>query len=231
MALATVARGPDDASTMRTLFPPWTNTAFRVALAGAALAPIAGVALLMLYARSPLHDDLARPVVQPVDFDHRHQVVDDGIDCRYCHSIVESSSSAGVPSPAVCMSCHSQIWNKSPILDPVRHAYFTGEPLGWKRVHRLPDFVYFDHSIHAAKGVGCESCHGRVDRMAAIQKVEPLTMGFCLDCHRDPAPRLRPRDAVTLMGWKPVGDPRLLGEELESRYDVHTRTSCTACHR
>ncbi len=216
---------------MRPLFPPGSNSVFRLVLVGAALSVVTLVAAPMIYVRSPLHTDENHVVAQPIDFDHRHHVRDDGIDCRFCHFSVETSPSAGLPATDVCLGCHAQIWNKSPLLAPLRRSFFTGEPLHWKRVSRVPDFVYFDHAIHVAKGVGCETCHGRVDQMPAIAQKAPLTMGWCLDCHRDPAPNLRPRSAITAMGWKPEGDPRRLGEALMTAYHVHTRTSCTACHR
>ena len=216
---------------MRALFPPGSNSLFRLILLGTAAALVALVALPMIYVRSPLHTDEGHLVAQPIDFDHRHHVADDGIDCRYCHATVESSPSAGLPSTDVCLGCHAQIWNQSPLLAPVRQSFFDAEPLRWNRVYRLPDFVYFDHAIHVAKGVGCESCHGRVDQMPAIRQEAPLTMGWCLDCHRDPAPHLRPREAITAMGWRPAGDARQLGEKLAAEYHVQTRTSCTACHR
>ncbi len=216
---------------MRALFPPWTNTAFRVALFLGVVGAIAALAYLMIYARSPYHTNEHRPVIQPIQFDHRHHVADDGIDCRYCHQTAWSSPSAGIPSTSLCLNCHSQIWNKSPLLDPLRAAYFTGEPIRWRRVHRLPDYVYFDHSIHVAKGVGCESCHGRVDEMPAVEMAAPLSMKWCLDCHRDPTPRIRPREAITQLGWTPSEDPGLLAAKLAIRYQLHTRTSCTTCHR
>ncbi|MHB8417946.1 MAG: cytochrome c3 family protein [Myxococcales bacterium] len=218
---------------MRALFPPWSNTAFRVALASVPSSLVLMIALLWIYVRSPLHTGQGHQEAQPIDFDHRHHVADDGIDCRYCHATVESSPSAGIPSTALCLNCHSQVWNGSPILAPLRQSYFLDRPIRWNRVHRLPDYVYFDHSIHVGKGVGCETCHGRVDQMAAIGQGMPLTMQWCLDCHRDPAPHLRPREAITQMGWRPPDSAvgRGFGEQLAQRYHVQTRTSCTACHR
>ncbi len=185
----------------------------------------------MVWARVPSGTGQREPLIQPVQFDHRHHIADDGIDCRYCHTSVDRGPSAGLPSTALCMNCHAQIWNKSPRLEPVRESYFTGQPIPWMRVHRLPDFVYFNHAIHVTKGVGCETCHGRVDQMPAIEQVAPLTMGWCIDCHRNPAPNLRPLDQVTTMGWTPVGDPAALAQELMKRHDVHSRVSCTTCHR
>jgi hypothetical protein len=216
---------------MSLLFPRWTNTVSRLT-AGLVLAtPVAGIAALMLYVRSPYGTNQAQPIEQPIEFDHRHHVGDEGIDCRYCHTTVETGPSAGIPSTAICMNCHSQIWNKSPLLETVRERYFTDKPIAWERVHNLPDFVYFNHSIHVNKGVGCVTCHGRVDTMAAITQAEPLTMSWCLDCHRNPAPNLRPLDQITSMTWTPSKDPAVEGKALAEQYHVHTRTSCTTCHR
>jgi hypothetical protein len=185
---------------------------------------------LMAWVRTPHVTGVGNPIQQPVLFDHRHHVVDDGISCAYCHSTAERAAPAGLPSTARCMGCHGQIWNHSPLLEPVRESYFTGRPIPWVRVNRLPDFVYFDHSIHLAKGVGCESCHGRVDRMAAVFQAKPLTMGWCLGCHRNPEKFVRPRSEVMTMGWS-AGDQRALGAMLVRQYRVREMTHCTACHR
>ncbi len=216
---------------MSSLFRPRSNTAFRVVLlllVGGAVGTLGG---LMVWARVPSGTGQQDQLIQPVQFDHRHHVVDDGIDCRYCHFSVERAPSAGIPSTALCMNCHAQIWSRSPRLEPVRQSYFTGQPIPWVRVHRVPDFVYFNHAIHVNKGIGCETCHGRVDQMPAIEQVAPLTMGWCLECHRNPAPFLRPLDQITTMGWKPEGDPAALAKDLMKRHDVHSRVSCTTCHR
>jgi len=231
---------------MRLIFRPWTNTFARTTLAIGSVLPVFVIFGLMLWVRSPYFTGHNIEVVQPVQFDHRHHVADVGIDCRYCHQSVEKGASAGYPPTQLCLNCHSQVWNKSPLLDIVRKSYFTNEPIPWKRVHRLPDFVYFNHSIHIAKGVGCETCHGRVDRMPAIEETggmvteksgwTPLSMGWCLECHRNPAKYIRPKDQVTTMGYEPTeaGKPiaqASLGTELIHQNAVHTRTSCTACHR
>jgi hypothetical protein len=186
---------------------------------------------LMLYWRTPFGTGQHHAVEQPVMFDHRHHVRDDLIDCRYCHSTVDRAASAGIPSTELCLGCHSQVWNKSPRLEPVRASWFAGTPIRWARVHRLPDFVYFNHAIHVNKGVGCVECHGRVDQMAAVEQVQPLTMGWCLECHRDPKPRLRPLEQIASMTWQPPADRAALGEELAKRYGVKARVSCTTCHR
>jgi hypothetical protein len=213
------------------LFPRWTNTAVRFSLAGA----LAGVVLvpvaLMIYVRTPYSTKALFPTDQPVEFDHRHHVVDDEIDCRYCHRTVEKEASAGYPATEVCMGCHNQIRNESVLLEPVRRSWFADDAVAWNRVHDLPDFVQFNHAIHVSKGYGCVECHGRVDRMARVYQVAPLTMGWCLDCHRNPEERIRPREHVTDMSWEPEGVGRKERAELASRYGVRSLTHCTACHR
>ena len=174
------------------------------------------------------------PREQPVPFSHAHHVGGLGIDCRYCHTSVETSSFANIPPTKTCMNCHSQIWSTSPTLEPVRASYRTGESIQWTRVHDLPDFVYFNHSIHVAKGVGCETCHGRVDKMPLMAQQASLRMQWCLDCHRNPEKFVRPRAAVTTMGYEPAGDQEVIGRQLVKDYkilDAHTLTSCSTCHR
>jgi hypothetical protein len=185
----------------------------------------------MVYVRTPYYERKNDPVEQPVQFDHRHHVADDRIDCRFCHQTVETSASAGYPSTETCMACHAQVWNESQLLDTVRASYFSGTPILWERVHRLPQYVYFNHAIHVSKGIGCAECHGRIDQMPLVRQTEPLTMGWCLDCHRDPVPRLRPRDEVTNLAWTANDTPNLNRQQLAHDYDVHTRTACTTCHR
>jgi hypothetical protein len=216
---------------MSALFPKWTNTVARVMVGAALLMPAAVLGGLWLFQRTPFITGQDRPVTQPLQFDHRHHVSDVGIDCRYCHQTVERSASAGLPSTQVCMNCHSQIWNKSPLLDQVRQSWFADKPIPWNRVHDLPDYVYFNHSIHVNKGVGCVQCHGRVDQMASIEQRAPLTMGWCLECHRDPVSRLQPKERITDMSWVPPAKAAPEQEHLAQRYDVHPRTNCTTCHR
>jgi hypothetical protein len=214
---------------MPALFPRWTNTVSRLT-AGILLAtPALGIGALMVYVRTPYGTGQFQPVEQPVQFDHRHHVGDDGIDCRYCHNTVEISPYAGVPSTSTCMNCHAQVWNRSPLLSLVREQYFTDRPVPWNRVHNLPDFVYFNHAIHVNKGVGCATCHGRVDLMPAVQQVEPLTMAWCLDCHRAPEQYLRPLEHIASMTYRRQSPDE--GLRLKRQYDVNTRLSCTTCHR
>ena len=171
---------------------------------------------------------------QPVPFSHAHHVGGLGIDCRYCHTTVETSGFANVPPTKTCMNCHTQIWSTSPTLEPVRASYRDDKSISWTRVHDLPDFVYFNHSIHVNKGVGCESCHGRVDKMPLMRQAHPLLMEWCLDCHRNTEKNLRPRSEITTMGYQPKEDQETMGRRLQKEYniqDVRTLTSCSTCHR
>jgi predicted CXXCH cytochrome family protein len=210
-------------------FSPAQGTALRAAIVAAAVVVVALVAAPMVFVRTPWRRGQNVEVDQPVFFDHRHHVRDDGIDCRFCHASAETSKTAGLPSTDVCMGCHAQVWRDSPLLEAVRRSAFSGAPIPWNRVHRVPDFVYFDHSVHLRGGVGCESCHGRVDQMPRVRKVASLTMGFCVDCHRAPEPHLRPRDEVTAMG-RPENDPAT-GAALARALGTRRLTHCTACHR
>ena len=171
---------------------------------------------------------------QPVQFSHQHHVGGIGIDCRYCHTSVEVSSAAGIPPTKTCINCHSQIWSTSPYLEPVRASFRDDKPLRWNRVHDLPDFVYFNHSIHVKKGVGCETCHGRVDKMPLMLQKSSLQMEWCINCHRDPSPYVRPVSEITTMGYVPASDQAELGPRLVAQYNiagVQHMTSCSVCHR
>src|SRR5438067_1822267 len=174
------------------------------------------------------------PLDQPVPFSHAHHAGGIGIDCRYCHTTVEVSPFAGMPPTATCMNCHKQVWRDSDMLEPVRASLSENRPIRWNRVNNLPDFVYFDHSIHVSKGVGCETCHGRVDKMALTWQENSLQMEWCLNCHRNTEQYLRPREFVTKMGYEPAGDQLEIGRKLHAEYqikDVNTLTSCSTCHR
>jgi hypothetical protein len=171
---------------------------------------------------------------QPVPFSHAHHDGGMGIDCCYCHTTVETSNTANIPPTKTCMNCHSQIWKNSPTLEPVRASIRTGESIRWTRVHDLPDFVYFNHSIHIDKGVGCETCHGRVDQMPLMRQVATLRMEWCLACHRSPEKYIRPRAYITTMGYTPDGNQEEIGRRLVKEYeiqDVRSLTSCSVCHR
>jgi hypothetical protein len=174
---------------------------------------------------------------QPVQFSHKHHVGDDGIDCRYCHTSVETSSSAGMPPTSTCMNCHSQIWADSPYLEPVRASFRDNKPIQWERVHDLPDYVYFNHSIHVAKGVGCNTCHGQIDNMASVFQENTLQMEWCLSCHRQPENFLRPKSEIYNMSWRPQNrsfEEVSEGLKLKAEYkvrDTTMMTSCSTCHR
>jgi len=168
---------------------------------------------------------------QPVPFSHKHHVVGLGIDCRYCHTSVENSSSAGMPPTKTCMNCHSEMWNESPMLEPVRESFKTGKPIEWTRVNDLPDFVYFDHSIHVKKGMACTTCHGQVDQMPLMARTMAFHMNQCLACHRDPAKFIRPAEHVFDMNWQPKDDQRVMGEKLVKQYKIGKVTDCSICHR
>ena len=172
------------------------------------------------------------PIDQPVPFSHKHHVQGMGIDCRYCHTTVEESAFAGIPPTETCMTCHSQIWTEAPLLEPVRESYRTNTSLQWNRVHDLPDFVYFDHSIHLSKGIGCQSCHGQVDEMPLMWKENTLNMEWCLECHRAPEKFIRPQEEVFNMTWQ-AQDQESLGPKLVAEYQVQTSqlTNCSICHR
>jgi hypothetical protein len=170
-------------------------------------------------------------IEQPLQFSHAHHVGDDGIDCRYCHTSVETSPFAGIPPTKTCMNCHSQLWANSPILEPVRASFRDDRPLHWVRVHDLPDFVYFNHSVHIKKGVGCETCHGRVDQMPLMLQQQSLQMEWCIACHRAPENFVRPRNQVFTMGYEPPMPQSVLGPQLVKEYNIRGNTSCSTCHR
>jgi hypothetical protein len=183
---------------------------------------------------SPYLTEQGVPQVQPVLFSHQHHVGGLGIDCRYCHTSVQDSGFAGVPPTKTCMTCHSQIWTNAGLLEPVRQSWRTGEPIRWRRVNNLPNYVYFNHSIHVAKGVGCVTCHGPVDEMPLTWQAATLRMGWCLDCHKDPAKYLRPREEVFNLHYKQPENQEAFGKELEKRYHVRPHQAmidCYTCHR
>lgn len=215
------------------IFPPYADTLARAVLLATACALVGGLGLLLAwpYTAHVTRQDIA--VEQPIQFSHEHHVGGLGLDCRYCHGAVEQSRFAGLPPTHTCMTCHSQIWTNAGMLAPLRRSLAEGVPIRWRRVHDLPDYVYFDHSVHVANGVGCSTCHGPVDRMPQVRQVAPLTMGWCLDCHRDPAPHLRPRSAVFDMRWQAPPDQHERGRQLIRDYLIRTEhlTDCSTCHR
>ena len=216
---------------MAQIFHRSTNTISRVSIYGAViLIAILGYAVNVVNQTSYVTEvHTARP--QPVPFSHKHHVGELGLDCRYCHSSVEVSSSAGMPPTQTCMACHSQIWTGAAILEPVRASYRDSTPIVWTRVNALPDFVYFNHSIHIAKGVGCTTCHGPIAEMNITWREQSLYMRWCLECHNAPEKYLRPRSEVFNAFYKAPPNQDALGNQLMTEYKVQKLTNCTTCHR
>lgn len=208
-----------------------TNVLSRFTIFGG-LFVVAGLVYgLVLVNRSPYvtHQGVAKE--QPIQFSHKHHAGELGIDCRYCHTTVENLAYAGMPATKTCMNCHSQIWTDSKFLEPVRDSWRTDRSIEWVKVYDLPQYVYFNHSIHVNKGVGCATCHGRVDLMNVLWQEPTLQMEWCLDCHRQPEKYLRPRQFIFSMDYQPPADQIALGNQLKEEYDVEARVQCSACHR
>ena len=217
---------------MAQIFHPSMNVISKVSIWSAVLGMPTLFGLGYLFNQS-YAIQLKTPLDQPVQFSHKHHVLDDGIECRYCHNSVDKSAYAGVPATEVCMSCHSQIWSNSPLLEPVRESFRSGRPIKWARVHDLPDFVYFNHSVHVKKGIGCVSCHGRVDQMPITYKENDLTMRWCLNCHRNPEAFIRPREHVYDLAWTPKNATEASGKALVEKYHLLNKfqmTNCSTCH-
>jgi hypothetical protein len=219
---------------MAQIFHRSTNTISRVSIFGAVFF-VAGLLWLIAQISRSAYVTTADVVrEQPIPFSHQHHVGGLGIDCRYCHTSVEKSSFAGIPSTQICMNCHSQIWSEAEMLRPVRESFRTATPIRWTRVHNLPDFTYFNHGIHVSKGVGCVTCHGRVDQMPLMRQSATLQMEWCLECHRKPARFLRPRAFIFSMDWQPRPEDADLGRRLMQQYQIKSPellTSCSTCHR
>ena len=218
---------------MRQLFPPGADSIARIVLLSILLLPLAAVGAAYGVMRSPYITRQSLTPSQPIPFSHEHHVGGLGLDCRYCHASAETAAYAGMPPTFTCMTCHSQLFTNVPLLAPVRQSLAERKPIRWTRVHRLPDYVYFDHSVHVANGVGCTTCHGPVQTMPLIRQVAPLTMGWCLDCHRDPVPHLRPRDKIFDTQWTPSKDQVEQGRRRLVEYHIQTQhlTDCSRCHR
>ena len=218
---------------MPQLFPPVADTIARVVLTALLAAPFVAMAAGYAVMRSEYVTGQSITLQQPVPFSHLHHVGQLGIDCRYCHSSVEKAAFAGMPSTHTCMTCHSQLFTNVPMLRPVRQSLAEHKPIRWNRVYRLPDYVYFDHSVHIANGVGCSTCHGAVQTMPLMRQSAPLTMHWCLDCHRDPTRYLRPQDQIFDMAWTPPEDQAERGRQLLVQYHIDTEhlTDCSRCHR
>ena len=216
---------------MPQIFHPSTNTFSKLSIFGALFVVGGGLYGLAMINRSPYVTQAGVAREQPVPFSHKHHAGELGIDCRYCHTSVETSWNAGFPPTQTCMNCHAQIWALSPVLEPVRSSWRTGESIEWTKIYDLPDFVYFNHSIHIAKGIGCVSCHGRIDKMNLTAQQPSLHMEWCLECHRDPARYVRPRSEVFNMDWQPPADDPAFGETLVAAHEIQRRDDCTTCHR
>ena len=216
---------------MSQIFNRSANQIARFSLVGGALAAglVAWVGLLLL--RSDFVTGANANVTQPVQFSHAHHVGGLGIDCRYCHTSVDSARFANIPPTKTCMNCHSQIWLNASYLEPVRESFRTNRSIEWIRVHDLPDFVYFNHSIHVKKGMGCETCHGRVDQMPLMLQQNSLQMDWCLNCHRNPENYVRPRSEIFTMGYQPAEPQSVVGARLVKEYGIKGNTSCSTCHR
>ena len=216
---------------MAQVFHRSTNTLSKLSLFGAAFLAAFALYLILEINRSGYVTRAGEVRDQPIPFSHQHHVGGLGIDCRYCHTSVEVSASAGLPPTRTCMNCHSQIWSQSPMLEPVRASFRDGESIEWVRVHDLPDFVYFDHSAHVNRGVGCTTCHGRVDRMPLMYQEKSLQMEWCLDCHRQPQKYVRPQSEVYNPRWIPPADQSAQGRKIVDERRLQPRTSCNTCHR
>ena len=213
------------------IFHRSTNTIAKVSIFGAVFFIAALIGLFMEIDRSPWNTDARVAREQPIQFSHERHVAGNGIDCRYCHTSVEDSEFAGIPPTKTCMNCHSEIFSNSQFLEPVRESFRSGRSILWTRVHDLPDFVYFNHSIHVHKGVGCTTCHGRVDRMPLMYQEQSLQMEWCVGCHREPERYVRPRDQVFSIDYVAPSNQPELGRQLVADYQIQKLTSCSTCHR
>ncbi len=213
------------------VFPKWTNLA-RPSIAGGAIVVPLYLALIVTFGFSPMATDVGYQPVQPVPYSHALHAGELGMDCRYCHVTVERTSGAYIPPTQTCMNCHTGIRTDSARLAPVRESYKTGMPVEWVRVHDLPDYAYFNHSAHVRRGVGCVECHGRIDRMETVFQFAPLSMSWCLECHRNPESRLRPLDQITNMTWQPDEQWKATGvKEFMAKNRIQPSTDCSTCHR
>ena len=216
---------------MAQVFDRSSNALARASLVLTGLIVIAlGVTLDNLQ-RSPWVTRQGQRPDQPIPFSHMHHVQGLGLQCQYCHTSVEKSSYAGIPPTKTCINCHAQIWTNAALLQPVRDSWATGNSIQWIKVHDLPDFVYFNHSMHIYKGIGCATCHGRVDQMPLMMKENTLYMNWCIECHRNPERYVRPRDQVFNMTYEPPANQEEMGRKLVEEYQIQSLTDCYTCHR
>src|SRR5271170_7143776 len=219
---------------MPQLFHRSANSTARMSILAVVILATLGLTVVLGGVRSPNFTNQYLTRDQPIQFSHKHHAGDDGIDCRYCHTGVETSATAGIPPTKTCMNCHSVLFNTADYLEPVRESYRTDKSIDWVRVHRLADYVYFNHSIHISKGIGCSSCHGQINQMPLVFQASTLQMEWCLDCHRNPENVLRPHDQVFNMDWKAPSNQAEIGKKLAVEYKIRTTaelTSCSTCHR
>lgn len=215
------------------VFPRWSNLFLPAAIVFVMVAPLY-VLYVVAYGFSPMSTDIGYAPDQVIEYSHRLHAGELGIDCRYCHNTVEYAAKAAIPPTQTCMNCHAQIHKDSPKLEALRHSYATGEPVQWTRVHDLPGYAYFNHAAHVNRGVSCVSCHGRVDRMEVVQQMEPLSMGWCLECHRNPTENLRDPNLVTDLGWTFQGTEQELADYYEfwkNHNNINPSQDCSTCHR
>lgn len=215
---------------MAQILPPWINRLPLAVAVGGLVVPVVAIGAIW-YWFSPKFTDAGYRPIQPVPYSHKLHVGELGLDCRYCHASVEVSPVSNVPPTSVCMNCHRLVKRDSPLLEPIRDSAATGHPMRWVRVHKLPDYAYFNHKAHVAAGIGCVSCHGRIDEMEVVTQMEPLSMSWCLDCHRNPGPNRRPVSEVTNMKWSPPKDASALAAKLQEERPVHPPVECSGCHR
>lgn len=219
---------------MGQLFKPGADALLRLALFLVVALLVFGLLLIAAIPRSDYFTGIGIAAAQPVPFSHKHHAGELGIDCRYCHTTVERLATAGLPPTYTCMTCHSQIWTGAPMLARVRDSLISDKPLRWVRLNRLPDYVYFNHAIHLAKGIGCSSCHGNVTKMQLTYRVHAFKMAFCIDCHRNPAAQVRPPAQLWNMSWQAPQDQATIGTALVKRYHIRAPallTDCSICHR
>jgi hypothetical protein len=219
---------------MRQLFAPGADAILRLALLTVSVGAVLLLVLVGAVARSDYASMVGVAPHQPVPFSHKHHSGELGIDCRYCHTSVETQADAGMPPTHTCMTCHSQIWTGASMLAPVRDSFANGDPLHWTRVNHIPSYVYFNHSVHVTKGIGCSSCHGAMDQMQMTARAQAFHMDFCLQCHRNPQLQVRPLPEVWNMEWSAPADQATKGPALVAKYHIHgaaVLTDCSICHR
>ena len=218
---------------MAQIFHPSTNTVSKATIFGAVFIIAALVWIGGIYVRSSYATQVNVAVEQPLPFSHKHHVGGLGIDCRYCHTGVEKSWFSNIPASSTCMNCHSTVLKDDPRLAPVRESAATGTPVAWVQIHKLPDFAYFNHSVHVNRGISCVECHGRIDQMDEVYHAKPFSMAFCLECHRHPELKLRPPDKITDLAWQPKSEAQQeeFGKRALKEWKVESLQTCSACHR